>query len=190
MRFDTFITATLITGAIVTTPVARAECDSSQTKCALKGGKCNIHFTNRTADAGGLDGKSNINQTTAIQAVRVKAIDSKGNKVGNKLVIQAGDTKTMNITKKANKQFDAIRLRSDNAGFMFGGTTMRCADIVAILNGNGKCKLFHGNRKASGNGRCKIFHGVHYNIHPAVNFYLGYQCDGGKIGGPTDARID
>ena len=42
MRLDTFITATLITGAIVTTPVARAECDISQTKCALNGGKCNI----------------------------------------------------------------------------------------------------------------------------------------------------
>ena len=93
MRLYAVITASLITGAIITTPVARAECDISQTKCALNGGKCNIHFTNRTADAGGLDGKSNINQTTAIQAVRVKAIDSKGDKVGNKVVIQAGDTK-------------------------------------------------------------------------------------------------
>lgn len=52
---------------------------------------------------------------------------------------------------------------------------MSCDVIKAVLNGN---------------GRCKIFHGVRYNIHPAVNFYLGYQCDGGKIGGPTDARID
>ena len=52
MRLYAVITASLITGAIITTPVARAECDISQTKCALKGGKCNNHFTSRTADAG------------------------------------------------------------------------------------------------------------------------------------------
>lgn len=170
MRLDAFITATLITGAIVTTPVARAECDISQTKCALNGSKCNIHFTNRTADAGGLDGKSNINQTTAIQAVRVKAIDAKGDKVGNKLVIQAGDTKTMNLDKKAKKHFDAIHLRSDNAGFMFGASKMHCDDVVAVLNGNGKCKLFHGNRKTAGN----------------LTTHIGYKCDGGNVGGPND----
>lgn len=170
MRLYAVITASLITGAIITTPVARAECDISQTKCALNGGKCNIHFTNRTADAGGLDGKSNINQTTAIQAVRVKAIDSKGDKVGNKLVIQAGDTKTMNIDKKAKKHFHAIHLRSDNAGFMFGASTMHCDDVVAVLNGNGKCKLFHGNRKVSGN----------------LTTHIGYKCDGGNVGGPND----
>lgn len=147
-----------------------AECDISQTKCALKGGKCNIHFTNRTADPGGLDGKSNLNQTTAIQAVKVKAIDSHGNKIGNKLVIQAFDTKTMNITKKAHKHFDAIRLRSDNAPGLFGGTKMGCNDIITVLNGNGKCKLFHGNHKAYGK----------------VTAHIGYKCDGGNVGGPND----
>lgn len=71
MRLHAAITATLITTAIITTPVAQATCDISQTKCALNGGKCNIHFKNRTADFGGSDGSSNLNQSSATQAVVV-----------------------------------------------------------------------------------------------------------------------
>lgn len=170
MRLHAFITATLITGAIITTPVARAECDISQTKCALNGGKCNIHFTNRTGDAAGSDGSSVLHQSAAAQAVTVKAVKSNGKKAGNKLVIQAYETKTMNLDKKAHKHFSKIHLRSQNGPQVFGGGTITCDDIVAILDGNGKCKLFTG---------------VQYGPNGMAR-HIGYQCDSGNVGGPNE----
>lgn len=161
----------------VAIPTASATCDISQTKCAVNGGKCNIHFRNRTGDTGGSDGSSNIEQTSASQTVKVKARENHRNQskqVGNKLTIKTGGNKTMNLDRKAKKGFHDIRIYSqDHKGTR--SIVMSCDVIKAVLNGN---------------GRCKIFHGVRYNIHPSVNFYLGYQCDGGKIGGPKDARID
>ena len=173
------MSAILVAGscAVLMVPAASAACDISQTKCALNGGKCNIHFRNRTGDTGGSDGSSNIEQTSAAQTVKVKARTGKdeGSKqVGNKLTLPAGTKKTMNLDRKAKMGFHEIRIYSQNHKDT-RSIVMSCDVIKAVLNGN---------------GRCKIFHGVRYNIHPAVNFYLGYQCDGGKIGGPTDARID
>ncbi|MEL6692195.1 MAG: hypothetical protein AAFQ12_04070 [Pseudomonadota bacterium] len=162
---------------LVAIPTASAECDISQTKCAVNGGKCNIHFKNKTGDSGGSDGSSNIEQTSAAQTVIVKARKGRRDQsatVGNKLSITAGASKTMNLDKKAEKGFHDIRIYSKDHGGT-RSTVMTCEEIKAVLNGN---------------GRCKIFHGVRVNKNPNVNFYLGYQCDGGNVGGPKDAHVD
>jgi hypothetical protein len=150
-------------------PAAQAECDISETKCALNGSKCNIHFKNRTGDSGGSDGSSALDQRSAAQAVEVKAIDENSDRVGNKLVIQVSSSKTMNITKKDNKGFDRIRITSQNAPKMYDGVAMSCAHIIETLNGSGTCKIFQGTRAVGGDN-----HGR-----------LGYQCDGGDVGGPN-----
>ncbi len=146
-----------------------AQCDISQTKCALNGGKCNIKFKNRTGDSGGSDGGTSLQQNSAAQAIQVKARKSNGDKAGNKLVIQLEASKTMNMDKKAKKEFQDIRLSSDNAPAMYNSTTMSCQDIIAVLNGNGTCKVFQGTLKQG----------------EEVQGRLGYQCDGGNVAGPT-----
>ncbi|MEM9375534.1 MAG: hypothetical protein AAGA72_04890 [Pseudomonadota bacterium] len=80
---------------------AAAQCDISQTKCAINNGKCNIQFKNRTSDTGGSDGSSNIDQSSSAQTIVVKARKANGDKAGNKLQIVAGAKKTMNIEKKS-----------------------------------------------------------------------------------------
>ena len=168
------ISRTLISGIVfglsglLATAAATAQCDISQTECALNGKKCNIHFKNRTGDTGGSDGSSHLDQRSAAQAVEVKAIDEKGNKVGNKLVIQVSSKKTMNITKRDENGFDRIRITSQNAPKMYDGVTMSCAHIIETLNGTGTCKIFQGTWAVGGDN-----HGR-----------LGYQCDGGDVGGP------
>ena len=147
----------------------RSVCDISDTKCAVNGGKCNIKFRNRTGDSSGSDGSSTINQRSSAQTVVVKAKKSNGNKAGNKLQIPAGTSKTMNIDKKANKDFQDIQISSQNNGFGVEKVTMPCKDVKAVLNGNGTCKVFHGQRQRS---------------KGEYSFYLGYQCDGGNVGGP------
>ena len=147
---------------------ADAACDISQTKCAVNGGKCNIKFRNRTGDSGGSDGSSIINQTSSAQTITVKAVDGTGNKKGNKLEILADASKTMNIEKKANKGFDGIKIASKSFGAV-RSVEMSCKHVQNVLDGNGTCKVFHGT-KGSGN---------------SVTFYLGYQCDGGNVGGPN-----
>ena len=155
-------------------PSATAEfhgspCDISTAKCVVNGGKCNIHFRNRTGDSGGSDGSSKLQQESAAQAVQVKAVNKNGNRVGNKLVLQVNEKKTMNIDKKANKDFAAIRLTSDNAPGAYKGSLLRCDEIIKILDGNGTCKLFAGKERTAGRA---------YR-------YIGYQCDGGNVGGPN-----
>lgn len=144
----------------------------------MNGGKCNIHFKNKTGDTGGSDGSSNLEQTSAAQTVNVRARkDARGQseKVGNQLSIAAGARKTMNLDKKAKKDFHDIRIYSKTNSSTVRSVVLRCEEIKAVLNGN---------------GTCKIFHGVRVNKNPNVNFYLGYQCDGGKVGGPKDAHVD
>jgi len=155
--------------SVAAAPFAAAQCDISQTKCALNGGKCNIKFKNRTGDSGGSDGGTSLQQNSASQAIQVKARKSNGDKAGNKLVIQLEASKTMNIDKKAKKDFQDIRLSSDNAPAMYKSSTMSCQDIVAVLNGNGTCKVFHGTLKEG----------------EEVKGLLGYQCDGGNVAGPV-----
>lgn len=149
-------------------PTASAACNISDTKCAVNGGKCNIKFINET----GLTGKdkgTNLNRTSSAQTIRVKALKENGNTAGNALSINAGASKTMNLDKKANKNFDRIRLSSPTMGRV-SGSTLSCAAVQAVLNGNGTCKVFHGEPP--------------YGAE-SVEYQLGYRCDGGKVSGPT-----
>ena len=153
-------------------PVAGASCDISQTDCWINDGKCNIQFKNRTGDSGGSDGDSNLNQTSSAQTITVKAKDSHNDKTGNKLNILAGASKTMNIEKKAKKDFDYIHLSSADFG-QVNSSKISCEEVIEVLDGN---------------GTCKVFHGAVTNDASAIEWYLGYQCDGGNVGGPTDAK--
>ncbi|MEM9179294.1 MAG: hypothetical protein AAGA89_06265 [Pseudomonadota bacterium] len=168
-RFITLSALALTSLALA--PVASATCDITQTKCWINGGKCNIQFKNKTGDSGGSDGDSNLNQTSSAQTITVKAKDSHNDKTGNKLNIVAGASKTMNIEKKAEKNFDYIQLESADFGEV-RSSRMSCEEVQAVLNGNGTCKAFHG--------------GIANNAG-AIAFYIGYQCDGGNVGGPKDA---
>jgi hypothetical protein len=147
---------------------SRSVCDISTAKCVVNGTKCNIHFRNRTGDSGGSDCSSKLEQSSAAQAVQVKAIDKGGNRVGNKLVLQANEKKTMNIGKKARKDFSEIRIKSVNAPVMYAGSEISCAEIIRTLDGTGNCKLFQGTRKSG----------------EQVQGTIGYQCDSGNVGGP------
>lgn len=162
----------LAAGALAA-PMASATCDISDTKCALDGSKCNIHFKNRTGDSGGSDGSSNINQTSSAQTVVVKARKDNGDKAGNKLTIVAGAKNTMNFNKKADKNFEDVLISSQAYSGAVKSVAMSCEDVKAVLNGNGTCKIFHGQKSKSA----------------TVKFFLGYQCDSGNVGGPTDAYV-
>lgn len=155
---------------IAMAPAAFAACDITQTKCWLNDGNCNIEFKNKTGDSGGSDGSSNLSQTSSAQTITVKARKANKDKAGNKLTIVAGASSTMNIEKKAKKDFEDIQLIPSVSGI--NSTVMSCAHVQAVLDGNGTCKVFHG-----------------FSSNSATNAdrYLGYQCDGGNVGGPDDA---
>ncbi|MEO0608042.1 MAG: hypothetical protein AAFY82_07405 [Pseudomonadota bacterium] len=161
----------LVFAAVLAAPIASAECDISETKCAVNGGKCNIKFRNRTSDSSGSDGSSAISQTSSAQTIVVKAIDEESNHIGNKLQIVAGASKTMNVENKVNKDkgFDAIKIDSKDFSGHLAPVTMSCEHVQAVLNGN---------------GTCKVFHGYAYGHVGPYDFALGYQCDGGNVGGP------
>lgn len=165
------ISTLAIAGVVFTTAPASAQCDISETKCEIHNGKCNIQFKNRTGDTGGSEGSSNIDQSSSAQTIVVKALKSNGDKAGNKLQIVAGASKTMNIEKKENKDFEEIKISSQDFNVV-NSATMSCEDVVAVLNGNGTCKVFHGKKT---------------NDTTKTAWFLGYQCDGGNVGGPTDA---
>lgn len=156
--------------SIAAVPAARATCDLSQTKCAQNGGKCNIKFRNQTAAASGSAGGTDLKQTSSAQTVKVKAVKDNGNSAGNSLTIDAGASNTMNMDKKAKKNFTKIRITSP-AMTRVGGVTMSCTDIQAVLNGNGTCKVFHGEPD--------------YGAE-SLQYQLGYQCDGSNVAGPKD----
>ena len=149
-------------------PVASATCDISQTKCALEGSKCNIHFRNRTGDSSGSGGGTDLKQTSSAQTVKVKAVKDNGNSAGNSLTINAGAKNTMNMEKKAKNSFTKIRISSP-AMTRVDGVTMNCEAVQAVLNGTGTCKIFHGE-PAYGS--------------ETLEYQLGYNCDAGKVVGP------
>ncbi|MEL6859371.1 MAG: hypothetical protein AAFO74_13370, partial [Pseudomonadota bacterium] len=66
----------LVIATAMAAPGASAECDISETKCAVNGGKCNIKFRNKTGDSGGSDGSSNLDQRSSAQTIQVKAVDN------------------------------------------------------------------------------------------------------------------
>ena len=156
------------TAAIIAVPTAGAACDISATKCAVNGGKCNIKFRNVTAAESGSGGGTDLTQSSSAQMVKVKAIKENGNKAGNALTIDSSASKTMNMDKKANKNFDKIRITSPSMARV-EGVTMSCADVQDVLNGSGTCKVFHG-------------YGPYGN--ESFEYQLGYNCDGGNTSGP------
>ncbi len=170
MRSIVSVSGGLAALAVFMAPTAAANCNISQTKCALNGGKCNIHFRNKTGDVSGSDGGTSANQSSSAQTIIVKAKDDSSDRVGNKLQIVAGAKKTMNITKKDNKKngFSTISIASQDFSKGVKGADMSCEDIQAVLNGSGSCKIFHG--VITGNAR--------------FDFTLGYSCDGGSVSGP------
>ncbi len=174
MRSRIFFSAALIGTALTfVVPSASAQvCDISQTKCALNDGKCNIKFKNRTGDSGGSEGSSNINQRSNAMTIVIKARKGNGDKAGNKLQIPAGTSKTMNMDKKANKDFYDIRAMSQDFSGPVQGVTIPCEDIQTVLNGTGTCKIFHGIKAEKSGQKSR---------------YIGYQCDSGNVGGPNDA---
>lgn len=153
----------------VITPAAFAACDISETKCALKDGKCNIKFRNVTADISGSSEGTDLTQRTSAQMIRVKALKDNGEKAGNALTIDSYASKTMNVDKKARKGFAKIRITSPALAGV-DPVTMSCADVLAVLNGNGTCKVFNG------------YVSTNFLNH---DYKLGFSCDGGKVTGPT-----
>ena len=148
---------------------ASAQCDISQTKCALNGGKCNIEFKNKTGDSGGSDGGTALDQRSSAQTIVVKAKKPNDNTAGNALSIDAGASKTMNIDNKADKNFEHLKISSKSYNGMVGSVDMSCGHVIKVLDGNGTCKVFHGFNNGS----------------DISSFFMGYQCDGGNVAGPT-----
>jgi len=158
--------STLALGALA--PAAFASCDISDTKCAVTGSKCNIHFKNVTAAGSGSDHGTHLSQQTQAQSVKVKALKQNGHTAGNVLTIDSGASKTMNLDKKAKKHFAKIRITSPGMASV-QGVTMECDQVREVLNGNGSCKVFVGYPP----------YGDEY-----LDYQLGYKCDGGNVVGP------
>lgn len=155
-------------------PAAFAVCDISQTKCALKGGKCNIHFKNKTGEATGSAGGTVLAQESGAQIIRVKAVKESGHNAGNALTINAGAQNTLNMDKKANKKFAKIRITSGGR-WDVQGVSIGCENVKEILNGSGICKVFHGYGP---------------NEYGVRTQQLGYRCDGGDVVAPTLEKRD
>jgi len=141
-------------------------CDISGTRCAINpGGKCNIHFYNRTAKESGLGGPTALKQDGLAQTIKVRALKDNGNVAGNALKIDSGRSKTMNIEKKVGYDFAKIRISSDSDKLV-ESITMKCDVVIAVLEGNGTCTIFNG-KKGDKNTN-----------------YLGYNCADGTVVGP------
>ena len=161
----------LAAAAAVFTPVAAADCDIRETKCYKNDGKCNIKFRNRTGVEDKTDRNSRLNQRASAQIIRVKAVKDNGKAAGNIINIEAGTSKTMNLDKKWKKEFARIRISSPTMAAV-DGVTMSCDHVLQVLNGNGTCKVFYGIKQRSNDDR-------------KYRYQLGYQCDGGNLGGPN-----
>ncbi|NQY39321.1 MAG: hypothetical protein HRT80_04400 [Henriciella sp.] len=155
--------ASLATIPLFMAPNASAECDISQTKCAVNGGKCNIKFRNITGVSTGSGKDTSINQTAEAKIIRVKAVKQNGKKVGNALTINSSANKSLNLDKKAKKDFAKIHITSP-ADKAVRGITMSCEHVKAVLNGTGTCKVFYG-----------------YMKYDHSNYRLGYTCSGDRV---------
>ncbi len=171
MKHPTLLAGTLLAiAAAFSAPVASAECDISDTKCGAADKKCNIRFRNKTAEGGGSDGGTSLDQQSLASHLWVTARDDNGDRVGNKLSIgMTQSSKTMNITKKANKEngFATIKMMVQEKGGPVDPAYMSCEEVKTVLNGNGECKIFYGRKKGT-----------------TFKYGIGYQCDGGNVSGP------
>ena len=154
--------------AVVASPIARADCDITETKCYQNGGKCNIKFRNKTSETSGSGGNTPLRQQSSAQIIRVKAVKDNGKPAGNILNIEADTSKTMNLDKKFKKDFAWIRISSPTMSTV-SGVTLSCEDVKIVLNGNGTCKIFNGARRTGS---------LDYS------YELGFSCDGGSVKGP------
>lgn len=170
MRTRNTLTALFIGTAIsLAAPTASSEpCDISQTKCVLNDGKCNIKFRNVTGQSSGSGNGTDLSQRSYAVTIKVKAMKDNGNTAGNVLSIDAAANKTMNIDKKANKDFKNIKVTSVS-NRTIAPVTLNCEAVKAVLNGNGTCKIFHGLRG---------------NFADSFDYRLGYNCDAGNVAGP------
>ncbi|MFN3213441.1 MAG: hypothetical protein ACE37M_10070 [Henriciella sp.] len=161
-------TAFLIAGSLAV-PMASAECDISETKCAVNGNKCNIKFRNKTGEASGSSGGTSLDQTTMASYLWISARDDNGDRVGNKLSLGLGENATMNLSKKAKKEngFESIKAMVQEKNGPVDPARISCEEIKTILNGTGSCKIFHGRKKGT-----------------TSKYALGYECDSGRVAGP------
>ena len=143
-------------------------CDISETKCVRNNGKCNIKFRNHTGKTGGSDGGTVLDQTSSAQMIKITARKAKNRRAGNEITIHSVANKTMNVDKKAARKFKRIRISAPE-DTQVQRIVMSCEDVISVLNGNGVCTVFHGQTDR-GWGEWK--------------FFLGYQCDGGKVSAP------
>ena len=165
------ILSTVFVGAALsfTAPTASSEpCDISETKCAVNGGKCNIKFRNVTGKTRGSGAGTDLDQRSYAVTIKVKAMKDGGNTAGNVLSIDAAANKTMNIDKKAKKDFKSIKVTSVT-NRTIAPVTLDCAAVKAVLNGDGTCKIFHGRRG---------------DVSETWDYRLGYNCDNGNVAGP------
>jgi len=165
-------TAMVCLMGVLLLPVAYAAdnvCDLSQTKCRQNNGKCNIKFNNNTGHGSGSGGGTGLNQSSLAQTIRVRALDPDGERLGNGLSIADGASGSINLDKKAKAEVATIRIssKSDKA---VESITMQCKDIIAILEGDGSCKVFNGQEPGQEN---------------VVKSYLGYNCADGEVVKPT-----
>lgn len=152
-------------GLLIAHP-ASAKCDITTLPC-WSNGKCNIDFRNKTGEASGADKGTSLDQTSAAQTIKVKAVQSDGDTAGNKLSITAGAKNTMNMENKYDKNFETVRVSSTNG--ITSGVSLSCSVVKKVLAGSGSCKIFHGEKAGSSN-----------------TFYLGYSCDGSSVVGPLN----
>lgn len=163
----TLALSALALGAVA--PAAFASCDISGTKCDKDGSKCNIKFRNVTDSFSNEKAEdTKLLPRPGAQIIKVKALKEDGTKAGNALTINSRASKTMNLDKKAKKNFEKIRITSPTMAVVTG-VTMSCWDVRQVLDGNGTCKIFVGHPEFNENNNAR---------------QLGYSCDSGSVSGP------
>ncbi|MEL6725295.1 MAG: hypothetical protein AAFP81_00405 [Pseudomonadota bacterium] len=153
---------------IMSAPMADAACDISQTKCAKKGAICSIKFHSLVEAEQIPRNNTGLVQSASRIVIRVKALEDGGAAAGIPLVILPGATKPMLFETHARLKFDKIRISAPLIKAI-SSSTMSCAEVQAVLNGNARCSVFHGSPPGGRQNH---------------EFGLGYQCDGGKVSGP------
>ena len=158
---QTIIRVTIAAVFLFAAQATFAACDLTDLPCWGSNSKCNIKFRNKTGEGSGAGGGTPWNQMSWAGKIRVVAKDSKDNRIGNTLTIDAGASKTINLDKKSG--FAHI----DVTMVMVGGGTdsrilMSCKPIRAVLQRDDSCKVFY---TTSGDYR------------------LAYNCGGGDVVG-------
>jgi hypothetical protein len=112
-------------------------CDITNLPCWGPESKCNIKIVNNTGESSGSAG-GHFNQVSWAVTVKALALKPDGSRAGgNTLEILAGQSRTINLDKKAG--FDRIKiLTATGAG---GNVKIPCDDIQQILQDERHCKI-------------------------------------------------